>query len=312
MTAPSSTLGAPTASAPSWLPTLLMLILGTAWGAHFSLIKIAVVGGLPGLGVAAWSTFGMAVLFCLIALGRGRYPRMRNPASLRFFLVCAVFGYVLPFIIELTVARHIDAGLLTAIVTTTPIATTLIAVTLGTDLVTRRKLASIGLGLIAAAIILIPGTALPQPDLLGWVALTFVVPICYAIHHNYVPSRWPSGQDSYQVGCGEAVVAGVGLMAVHLVAGDPSAMMPAPWTSAHTAIAIMVLMAGAEVYLYFKMLHIAGPIRTSQTGFVVIIAGVLFGIVLFDERPTGWFLVALAFLVASIALTVDRRRGADA
>ena len=97
--------------------TLLLVILGSTWGLHFSIIKIASESGLGAEGIAAFTTAGVLLCLALISAGRRKWPSPTK-SGLIFFAVCALLGWVLPLLIELTVARHLSAGLLTLIVST--------------------------------------------------------------------------------------------------------------------------------------------------------------------------------------------------
>lgn len=43
---------------PGWLPLAMLLLLGTLWGASFSISKIAIQAGVTPLGYAFWQSFG--------------------------------------------------------------------------------------------------------------------------------------------------------------------------------------------------------------------------------------------------------------
>jgi drug/metabolite transporter (DMT)-like permease len=64
----------------------------------------------------------------------------------------------------------------------------------------------------------------------------------------------------------------------------------------HIAMLVMVGFALVEIFLYFEILRIAGPIFTSQTNFVTVISGVFWAMIIFDERPSEWLWLSAALL----------------
>ena len=233
------------------MPIILLILLGMSWGGHFSLLKIASESGLPHLGIIVLTTVGVVIGMSAIACFRGRWPPI-SKRHLRFYLICAIIGYLVEFPLSLIVAGQIPAGLLAIIASTSPIFTSLIAIITKVEHVSPRRLAAVMVGLAATAVVLVPGTALPQPSLLIWVLLAFCLPVLYAIYHNYVAFDWPEDCDSWQVALGESLVAGVIVVAFYM-ASDISTdaftiASPGMWT-----IAVMAILAIIEIYLYFEI-----------------------------------------------------------
>ncbi len=288
-------------AALAWLPTILVLALGCLWGAHFSIVKVAAESRLP-LGsiivaTAAGAAFGL-VGICYL---RGRLPPI-SYRHMQFYIICALLSYGLPFILELTVASYLTAGLLTLIVTMDPIFTTAIAALGRRETVAVRRLIGITIGALASFIILIPGAALPSSDLFGWTLLAFAIPASYATYHTYVASAWPEGMDAWQAGAGEAGLSAVLFLPLAFWQGDLSTLL-SNWTAGHWAIVLMIVSGILEAYLYFEIVRRAGAIFVSQAGFITVITGVIWGMVIFDETPDSWLWFSAACLLSSLYLT---------
>jgi drug/metabolite transporter (DMT)-like permease len=142
--------------------------------------------------------------------------------------------------------------------------------------------------------------------------LAFGVPVSYSGYHVYLSKRWPPGFDSFQVACGEALVA-LGLMLPLFLVTGGSAILHSGWTAGHWAILAMVAITTIDCYLYFEIVRLAGPVFVSQANFITVIAGVFWAMLLHGERPSPWLWVSLAFLIASLfLLVIGRRTGAAA
>lgn len=280
-------------------PILLLIFLGSSWGLYFSMLKIAALSGISYTGILALTTAGVALGMSAIALLRRRRPEFKAQHHL-FYLVCALTGYMLPMVIELLVIEHMPAGVLTLIVSMAPLATLLIAWMMKTDNINRPRVAGILVGAIAIFAILLPDAHLGEAVAWRWLLLALVVPVCYSIHHNFTARCWPAGSDSYQVACGEALYAAT-LMAV-FAGFNWQWQDVASWNQGHSAILFMALISLIDIYIYFELIRRKGPIYTSHANYVMVISGVLWGMVIFAERPSSLMWVSVALLIASLYL----------
>lgn len=289
------------------LPVVLVFILGSLWGLHFSLIKIASESDLPPPLITAVITFGVSLVYIAVAIGRRRYPAFsRGP--LGFYALCALLGYVLPIFVELFVARHMAAGLLTLVVSTTPLFTLVIALTTKTENVSPKRISGVAVGAVAAAMILVPRALGSSSAVFEWALLAFAVPLSYGIFHNYAATAWPEGLDTWQVGCGQMVMALVMMLPLYLLFSDRGLPDLSHWRQVHWAIAAMIVFAVAEVYLYFTIIRMAGAVVVSLSNFITIAAGVVWGMLIFNEQPSWWDWICVAILMLSLALVVDYRK----
>ncbi len=280
-------------------PLILLLILGSSWGLYFSMMKIAVLSGLSYIGILTLITLGVAVGMCLIALWRRRRP-VFGMQHIWFYLVCAVTGYLLPMIAELLVIAHMPAGVLTLIVSMAPIVTLLLAWWMKTDHISLTRVGGMLLGAIAIIAILLPDAHLGEAVAWRWLLLAMVVPVSYAIHHNFTARCWPAGSDSYQVACGEAIFGAVLLLAIAAFHWDWQDVEA--WNKGHSAILFMATIALVDIYIYFELIRIKGPIYTSHANYFMVISGVGWGMLIFAERPSAWMWMSAALLMASLYL----------
>lgn len=289
-------------------PLLLLVLLGLSWGLHFPILRFAARSGLPYSGIAATTTSGVALVLLSVAIVRGRFPAFR-PRHLRFYAICAVLGYLVPYFLALFAAGRIDAGVLTLITATSPIFTLCLASSFRVERMTVPRILGIGLGAASVAVLI-----LPQADLFGAAALTaivvaFGIPMSYSSYHIYLTKSWPAGFDSFQVACGEALVAVCLMLPVFLATGGID-IVNADWTAGHWAILATVIITSLDCYLYFEIVRLAGPVFVSQANFVTVIAGVLWGMALHGEKPGHWLWVSVAFLVGSLLMLALGRRSA--
>lgn len=289
-------------------PLIFLIFLGSSWGFYFSLLKIAVLSGISYVGIAMLATIGVAVGMCLIAFVRKRKPGFTRKHHW-FYLVCAMTGYILPMLFELAAIAHMPAGVLTLIISMAPMVTLLLAWLAKTDTISWARVGGVTLGAVSIFVILLPDINASEDVAWRWLLLAAVVPFCYSIHHNFAARYWPDDDDSYQVACGEAIYSGVLLLVLSLFFWQWEDVQA--WNVGHTAILIMAIIALVDIYIYFELIRIKGPIYTSHANYFMVVSGVAWGMVLFAERPSPLMWISALLLLASLYLISERKQQTD-
>ena len=58
---------------------------------------------------------------------------------------------------------------------------------------------------------------------------------------------------------------------------------------------------------FISVIQLAGPVFASQTGYLVTIAGVVWGMALFGESHSGWVSTSLTVMIIGLSLVSPRR-----
>jgi drug/metabolite transporter (DMT)-like permease len=297
-------------SATRLRPIIYLVFLGSSWGLYFSLLKVAVLSGISYVGIITLTTVGVGVGMITIALLRGRKPEFSYQHNV-FYLVCALSGYLVPMITELLVIAHMPVGVLTLIVSMSPLATLLFAWAMKTDTINLPRVAGIVLGAFAIFAILLPDVHIGEAVAWHWLLMAIIVPVSYAVHHNFTARYWPPGSDSYQVACGEAIYASLLLIVFSSFHWQWQWQDVQTWNQGHAAIVFMAMIALIDIYIYFELIRLKGPIYTSHANYFMVISGVLWGMVIFAERPSSLMWVSTVLLIASLYLIGFRKPGED-
>jgi drug/metabolite transporter (DMT)-like permease len=213
-------------------------------------------------------------------------------------------------IVELLVIAHMPAGVLTLIVSMAPLATLLFAWLMKTDTINVWRVTGILLGGFAVFAILLPDAHGGGEVAWRWLLLALAVPVSYSIHHNFAARFWPQGSDSYQVACGEAIFGSLLLIAFASFHWEWQDLQS--WNRGHAAIAFMAAISLIDIFVYFELIRLKGPIYTSHANYFMVVSGVLWGMVIFAERPSPLMWVSAALLVVSLYLISERNSADDA
>jgi len=290
----------------TWLPVVLLLVLGTLWGGTFTLSKVAIDGGIPPLGYAFWQALGPALVLLLVcALRRIRLGLTRG--DVLFYVMAGLLGITVPNINFFFVIGHMPAGVMAVVVATVPMLTYGFALTLAMERFTWRRATGIGLGLTGALCLLLPRASLPDPAMLGWVVLAFLTPAFYAANSIY-SARWrPAGGHSLALACGIMFGASLFQSAAMLASGSFYPLWP-PFAPADWALFGQIAISSVAYILFFEVLRLAGAVFFSQVGYIVTLTGLAWGMVVFGERHSGWLYLATGLIFAGLALVNLKRR----
>lgn len=280
-------------------PIVFLMILGVSWGLYFSLLKIAVLSGLSYFGIATLSTLGVCIGMVAIALVRRKFPRF-GFKHIQFYVICALMGYLIPMLCELQVIGLVPASVLVLIVSLSPVLTLLIAWLMKTDRINAIRILGMLLGTISIFGVLLPDVRNQVEITWPYLFLAAVVPLSYAIYHNYIAKAWPDDSDTYQVACGEAIFASLILVVGSLFYWDSGDIQS--WNDGHSALLFMAVIALVDIYIYFELIRLRGPIFTSHANYVMVVSGVFWGMLLFSEQVTTMMWLSAGFLLGSLYL----------
>jgi len=278
-----------------------MLILGAMWGLSFSLSKLVVTGGIEPIAYVWMQSTGAALfLFCVCRVMRIPVPLSRR--HLIFYAAAGLCGLVLPNLNIVNTARHLPAGILSTVVTTVPLMTYLGVLVLGLERFSPRRAGGIALGLAGVLFIVLPETSLPDPAQAPWVLVALITPALYA-SANVISGRLrPDGTHSLAAALGMVASASLASLPVMLVTGDFHLLFGGGATTADLAMVGQIAVAALAYIFYFEIIRRAGPVYTSQVGYVVTVLGLGWGYLIFDEIPSLWVIGAVACVFAGVAL----------
>lgn len=286
---------------------LSVLGVGLAWGSTGPLSKLAVSTGHSPIGITFWNTLIAAVLLTgVLILRRRRLPLDRR--YLVLFLVCGLLGTALPNSLSYTAYRHLPVGINVMLISLVPMMTLLVAWPMGLERPSPRRLIGLVLGAAAVAMIVLPGSSLPDPAQGAWLILPIITALSYAGENVVIARADLRDIGPYTTMCGLSWGALILLAPTMVVTNawfDISVLGP-PERAVLGITGLHLLAYGGFIWLIGH----AGPVFAAQVGYVVTGTGVLLGMVIFGERHSLWVWAALAVMVLGLALVQPRRTSA--
>lgn len=291
------------------LPAAVLAAAGACWGLTMPLLRIAASAGYPPLALLLWSNALLAVLAGLVLVATGRpWPRIRDNGPA--LLAISVFGTALPGYFSFVSAAELPAGVRAIVIAMVPIFALPMAIVLGAERFELRRSLGLVLGLAAVGALALPGasggatggaTGGPIPPV--YVLIAALSPLCYAVEANMLSAR---AADLDPIG----LLFAAGLLSVALTAPFALAfdafVLPRSLGAAELALAAAAPVNLCAYVAYVWLTGHGGAVFAAQVGYVVTVAGVLWGMILLGERPGPAVWLALALMLAGIALVRPR------
>lgn len=278
---------------------------GLAWGLTPAVTKL---GGFTGIPALAWSGTQAAVAALMlgalvVATGR-RLPIDRH--GLLYCLASGVIGLAFPNVLLFLGMQHVPAGFFALLAPLSPVLTALVMGLSGHERVTRAIVAGSVLATAGALLAMLPGAALPDTHALPWAMALLLVPTAYAVS-NVVAAVWrPPGIDGMALAAGTLGASALLLLPVAWLSGH-LAGAEGVWGAALPWIVLQGALQAIAFTFFFRMIVSQGGVFASNVAYVITLTGVVWGMLLFAERP-GWLTIPAVALVFAGLWVLTRRR----
>jgi drug/metabolite transporter (DMT)-like permease len=278
----------------------LLLLMGVLWGLALSVAKIGVLAGGHPIGMGLWQVATSSTLMLALLTLRRRRPGLRADI-VRFGLVCGSCGVAFPSIALFWCALHLPAGVVAIAFASMPLFTYLLTVLLRIEAAHGRRLLGVVVGLLAMALLVLPDSALPAPGLAPWVMLALLASVSMSIENTYAGGYRPPGIGSLELSFTRQATAVLLLLPLALYTGTAVPLFEA-WSTVQYAATANGLLSGIAFTLLLYVINTAGPVFASQTAYVITLAGVAWGMVLFGETHSVYIWSALALTLFGVGL----------
>lgn len=283
----------------------LLFVCGIAWSLVFSLAKIAGESDHHPLGLTFWQGIGGGLLLLTIsALRRRRVPL--GPRHLGFYLLCGLLGTAMPTALMFLVAPRVGAGVLAILMALVPLLTYGASILVRIDRASAVRVAGIAMGFAAVLLIVVPQTGLDGALPLLWFAVALAIPLTYTAENMILALKRPDEVDAISL-VGSFQLAGAVLLLPVTLATGTFMSLGGTWGAVHWAGIGMFVCNSLSYSLFLYILQKTGPVFAAQSGYIITVAGVLWGMALFGESHGAWVWASLALMLGGMALVQERR-----
>ncbi len=287
------------------MPWLCLLFLGLTWGLAFSLAKIAVDGGVKPFGITFFQSFFSGIILSVICLLRGR-PIRNLLGHVPFILMIALTGVVIPGTLFYFAASHVQSGILAITVALVPLMTYGVSIPLGIERFARLRFLGLIFGLAAIALIVLPENSLPDRGALPWILLACVGSVCYTMENLILDFKPAHDLGPLRIAMGMNLIAAC--VTFPIAVATDSLFFPVPPFAASDYAVLGLGFISVVAYTTFVIMIVRfGSVFAAQTGYVVTLGGVLWGMVIFGEVHSYWVWLSLLLIIIGLALVRPRK-----
>jgi len=278
---------------------LLLLMLGTIWGASYLFIKV-IVAEVPVLTLVA----GRLTLATIILWGILRAQGLSLPRSRRMWGAYAVLGFVgmaVPYSLISWGEQYISSGLASLLQATTPVFTVILAHFLTDDeRVTIAKIIGVVIGFVGVGFLILPDLRQGlRANLLGQLAIVGSS-LCYAGAAIYIRSRL-RGQPPLVSTAGQLTMGTVYMLPASLLIDRPFDLSPSlpvlvSW------IVLAVLGTVVAYVIYFTIIERTSATFVTMVTYIIPVNGLMLGALVLHESLDATMLGSLVLILLGVLL----------
>lgn len=266
-----------------------LIALSAIWGGSFLFIRIAAPVFGPGILAELRAGLG-AVFLWLVCRWLGRRPQLL--AHWRHFLKIGLFNSALPFVFFAYAAQTLSASLMSILNSAAPIFGALLGALWLRQSVSRSVALGLACGVAGVATLVGGGAAVRGEAWWSAVIAGLAAPLCYSIA-SILTRQSPAALTPLDNAQGSMWAAALLVVPAALLL--PMQAIPAAHEWAAVA-ALAVICTGVAYLIFFRLIQDVGPMQALSVTFLIPVFGVLWGVLLLDEK-IGWNTLAGGALV---------------
>ncbi len=282
------------------IPALLLLLGGGVYGGIVTANKIAIEAGFPFVAYTFWQTCLAGLILLAYTLLRGKLPGI-TVHHLRHYVLVSSLGIVIPLLILTYIATRVPAGALTLIFALAPPFAYVLTFALGRERFRWLSVAGVAFGFLGILMIVVPAESLPSREAAIWMIVALAVPIAVGSNNLVMAYLRPPEATTVTLVCGLQLAGAAITFPLMLATSGFYGFWQVP-TDGLWALAWATTAQIVAFLTVLEVVRLAGPVYTAQINYVMVIAGFLWALALFDEGLSLWIWAALGVMLVGLIL----------
>ncbi|NQY42865.1 MAG: DMT family transporter [Legionellales bacterium] len=281
---------------------LLVLILGSIWGAGPIINKYAISNGVSPVGYSFLQFIGPAIVLTIIAKLQNKLYLSKK--HIPYYLVCGLIGQAIPSTILHICAPYLPSNIMPVIINLVPIFVYPLA------LLVKQEAFQIWrfIGILIGGVGIISLSNVPTTSMLPWVTLALITPLCFAVTVLFINPFKPKNTPPISLAAGMLLSAAL-LVTPILILTDSYYAITFPLNYQDYAILIRICMHSFGYVIFFTIVQKAGPVYYSLVSGVVILSGILLGYLILGETlNNNSIFTVCAILLAIIIINLSQKK----
>ena len=290
-----------------WL-TGCLLFIGISWGVVPSLARLATTEGADVLNATFLQSLAGGLVLLALTLVRGKRFHL-SWHHMWFYTVCGFTGTTIPTAIIFAASPEVGAGMIAIVIALAPILTYFGALVIGFEPHSFWRLVGIALGFAAVLLIVLPDLEIGLESLTAWLLITLFIPTCYAIESLIIALKRPPEGDAMMLVAGMLLSSALVLLPVVLLGGAADDLLPG-WDTASIAVGSIAIINVTAYVIFLYLITAAGAVFATFAGYLNMVSGVFWGMVLWQESHSPWVWGAVVLLAVALYLVTERKTAA--
>ena len=268
-------------------------------------MKIAVQNGGEPFSIAFWQALSCAVvLYTFILVKHGKLGIKKSHIQLIGLL--GIFGSALPNVLFYLSADKLSAGLLAISVSFIPLLTYIFAFSLNIESFAVKRMTGVLIGAIALNLLIIPENSMPQKSNIFWILIACIASVSYAIENLLIDLKMPDDVGPVRIACGMNLM-GAFLVLPFALSSSEKILPEFPPASLELSILGLGFINAIAYSTFIFLIQRTGPVFASQTGYIVTVGGIIWGMFLFNEMHSMWVWASLSLIILGVILVSPRK-----
>jgi drug/metabolite transporter (DMT)-like permease len=162
------------------------------------------------------------------------------------------------------------------------------------------------LGCISIGLLVLPSSSLPDAKAVPWILLACLSAICWAMENIYLSKFALTKMGPLRIAVGMNFLAALMIFPIAF-SYNQMFFLSFPFGVLEWTILLLSVISAIAYTIFIKVVNLAGPVFASQTGYLVTIGGVIWGILLFNESHSGWVWSSLMTILIALFLVTPRK-----
>lgn len=313
-----------------YIKLFVLILLGFIWGTGYSIARLAMTNGVPPLGYSFWQSLGPAIILSLITLSYQKNLKDKSKANkiacpsacppacppsgnwrpvieIKYYFICGLLGIFIPNTCMYFAAPHLPAGILALVVNIVPIITYPLALCCGIESFNGQRMMGILMAFLAILLIIIPKSSLPSPHMIPWVLSTLITPLSFALCSIYISLYRPMQCNALFSTTGMLIFSSILLFPLVLYS-QSFYVLHFPLNLPDQIILLEIVLSSIGYILFFYLINIAGPVYYSLVDTIVVLTGLFWGRLIFNEHLNQWTATSVCLIIIALLLVTKPQR----
>ena len=289
------------------IPIAIILFAGINWGLSFSLARFTAIYDAHPFGVSLWQTFIATIILFILCFTVRKTKLKLNLRLLLLYILLSLIGLVIPGILFYFSAAHLPAGILAITVTLVPIITYLLALFLKIEILSFLRLSGVLLGVSSILILILPEQSLPDQSKIWWVLAACFCSLLYALQGIITSIKFETTSNPIVMAFWLNFFATI-IVAPVVFSFGYEVSLNFPLNILGLSLIGLGVIEAICFSLFMYVLTRYGALFASQTGYIVTLSGVVWGMIIFHEEHSLWVWLSIVIMLGGLALVTPRNK----